>query len=297
MNWDDIRIFTAVARTRRMDLAARKLGIDASTVGRRVARLQASLGVTLFEQSRLDQVLTEIGRRLFDYAEDMERAALAATGKLTGKAGELSGFVRVSVSEGFGTWILARHLRAFHDCHPAITVDVVSSGGFLSPSRHEADVAIMLARPPRGPLIVRRLADYGLGLYAAKSYLGRHGIPHTVENLREHTLIGYIPELIQVPQQRLIEEISAGLTPKIRSTSINAQAAMVSSGAGIGVLPCFIGEQLPRASAVLPSIVRLERCFWLVVHKDVRHFARVDAFVTWIDEVFQQDRRLIVGPR
>lgn len=296
MNWDDVKIFVAAARTHRMDLAARKLGLDASTVGRRISRLEISLGVTLFEQSRRGHILTESGRRLLDYAEEMERSALAAAETLTGATGALTGFVRASVSEAFGTWILARHLPAFHERHPGITIDIVSSGGFLSPSKREADVALMLARPLRGPLVVRRMTDYRLGLYAAESYLQGRSDPQSLDDLAEHTLIGFIPDLVQVPQQRLIEELSTSLTPKIRSTSINAQAAMVRAGAGIGVLPRFIGEQMPGVSAVLPDIVRLQRTFWLVVHKDVRHVARIDLFVKWIDEIFRRERDLIVGP-
>lgn len=241
-------------------------------------------------------MLTESGQRLLEYAEDMERSALAATGTLAGTSGALTGFVRASVSEAFGTWILARHLPTFHERHPGIVIDVVSSGGFLSPSKREADVAIMLARPPRGPLLVRRLTDYGLGLFAAEDYLQRRGTPYTMDDLADHTLISFVPDLVQVPQQRLIEEFSSSLTPKIRSTSINAQSAMVGAGAGIGVLPHFIGTQMPGVRSVLSDAVRLKRTFWLVVHKDVRRIARIDLFVNWIDEIFRRERKLIVGP-
>lgn len=296
MNWDDLKVFLAAARTNRMDLAAQHLAIDPSTVGRRVSRLEAALGATLFEQSRTGHSLTESGRRLLDYAEGMEQSALAASGDLTGKTGALTGYVRVSVSEAFGTWILARHLPEFHSRFPGITVDVVSSGGFLSPSKREADIAIMLARPARGPLITRKIIDYRLGLYAATSYLERRGVPLHPDELKGHTLVGFIPDLIQVPEQRLFEEFSSSLTPALRSTSINTQTAIVSAGGGIGVLPHFIGEQLAGVAAVLPEAVRIKRAFWQVVHKDVRRVARVDAFVKWMDEVFRRDHALITGP-
>lgn len=277
-----------------MDLAARQLRIDPATVGRRISRLETSLGVTLFEQSRQGHSLTESGKKLLESAESIERVAGSVTGDLTGEHGSLTGFVRISVSEAFGTWILARHLPDFQARHPGVTVDIIASGGFLSPSKREADIAIMLARPSRGPLIAKRLTDYLLGLYAARTYLDLRGVPADIDDLKNHSLVGFIPDLIQVPEQRLIEEVSPTLTPVVRSTSINAQTALVVAGAGIGVLPQFIGLQL-GLQPVLPDAVRLKRTFWLVVHKDVRRIARIDAFVEWLGEVFRRDYDLIAG--
>lgn len=293
MNWDDLKVFLAAARTNRMETAARQLKIDPATVGRRVARLEGALGVTLFEQSRMGHSLTESGRWLLECGEGIERLALSAVGELKGEHAALTGNVRVSVSEAFGSWILARHLPKFQKRHPGITVDIMASGGFMSPSKREADIAIMLARPSRGPLVAKRLTDYRLGLYAANAYLEERGIPVDVDGLRDHAIVGFIPDLIHVPEQRLLEEFATWLSPVVRSSSINAQTACIVAGAGIGVLPNFIGAQLPGLAQVLPELVRLKRTFWLVVHKDVRKVARIDAFVTWLGEVFQADHELI----
>lgn len=225
----------------------------------------------------------------------MEHCAINAAGEAIGEIGALTGYIRISVSEAFGTWILARHLPEFMQRHPAVTVDLVASGGFLSPSKREADIAIMLARPARGPLLARRLCDYRLGLYASDDYLTRAGTPATIEALGAHMLVGFVPDLIQVPQQRLYDEIPGNLVPSIRSTSINAQAALVSAGAGIGILPRFVGETIAGASPVLPEMVQLKRTFWLVVHKDVRKLARVDVFLNWLIDVFRKELSLIAG--
>lgn len=295
MNWDDLRVFLAVARLGRHDLAARQLGLAGATVGRKMARLENAVGATLLEQARTGYVLTETGRQLLEQAEGMERCASAVVTDQVGSAQALTGYVRISASEAFGTWILARRLHEFSSLQPSLTIDLVASGGFLSPSRREADIAIMLARPARGPLVARRLTDYTLGFYAAASYLSRVGVPQTIDHLSEHNLVGFIPDLVQVPQQRLYEEVSANLTPSIRSTSINAQAALVSAGSGIGILPRFVGERLPDVVVVLEREVRLTRTFWLVVHKDVRRLARVDAFVNWLVEVFREEAPLLKG--
>jgi DNA-binding transcriptional LysR family regulator len=225
----------------------------------------------------------------------MERAALAAAGASTGSDGTPAGFLRVSVSEGFGSWILGRHLHEFHAKYPMLTVDLVASGGFLSPTKREAEVAVMLARPARGPLIVRRLAEYRLGLYAAEEYLQRRGAPSSIGALVDHTLVGFVPDLIQVPEQRLFEELGSNLAPTLRSTSINAQASLVGAGAGIGLLPRFVGAQLPGVVPVLEDVVTLRRGFWLVVHEDLRRSARIDAFIRWLDDIVQRNAQLIKG--
>lgn len=285
MNWDDLRIFLAVARAGRLEPAGHAAGVDSSTVSRRVARLEAELGVTLFEHGRNGHQLTSAGLQLLGHAEDAERAALAARERLTGSEGR----IRVSVSEGFGTFVIARRLSEFHARHPGIAVELVASAGFLSPSRREADLAVMLARPTQGPLIARRLTDYGLGLYATPAYLAASGAPGDVAALSGHALVGYVPDLIYADELRYLQEIAPGLEAKLCSSSIGAQASMVRSGAGIGVLPHFIARQMPDLLPVLAPQVDIRRTFWLVVHRDARQLARVDAFIRWLVELAESE--------
>jgi len=296
MEWDDLRVFLAVARLGRMDLAATQLEIDPSTVGRRVARLEATLGARLFEQGRVGRTLTEMGHRLLGHVEKMEQSALLARGQVTGDDDSYTGSVRLNVSEGFGTWVLPRHLAAFHRAHPRITIEVAASGGFLSPTKREADIAIMLARPTRGPLIVRKLTDYRLCLYASPAYLDANGCPGNVAALAHHSLVGYIPDLVNAPQQHLLEEATGGLRGNVRSSSINAQTSLIVAGVGIGVLPRFIGDQIETIRPVLTDEVVLTRTFWLVVHKSARPTAHIDEFIRWINDVVRKDHRLLTGP-
>lgn len=174
-DWDDLRVFVTVARMRRIAPAARALGIDATTISRRLSRLAQALDAELFEQVGSERVLTHRGVALFRHAESIEGEALAAAAEVKGERESLSGHVRISVAEGFGTFILAPALPSFHARHPGIHLDIVSASGFLNPSKREADMAVMLARPQRGNLSVQRLADYRLHLYAAPSYLARAG--------------------------------------------------------------------------------------------------------------------------
>ena len=294
MNWDDLRIFLALARSGTLAGASRSVGQNASTVGRRVTRLEAALSVVLFEHSAAGHVLTEGGHRLLAQAEAVEAGARAVEQQVEGGPG-LGGTIRVSVSEGFGTGFVAPRLAGFAARHPGIAIDLVASTGFLNPSRREADVAIMLARPRGGPLIAAKLTDYGLGVYAAAGFIDANGAVDDIESLTRHRLIGYVPDLIYAPELRYLVEVDERLEPAIRSSSIVAQSQLIANGAGCGILPCFLGDTTPGLVRLLRRDIAIERRFWIVVHRDMRRVARVDAFITWLRDAVGQAQDLLLG--
>lgn len=283
MNWDDLRFFLSVARMGQMGRAAPLLGADPTTVSRRIRRLEADLGEVLFKQDRDGQRLTAAGRALLLRAEEMERCA-NAIGEGSSGEGRASGILRVSVSEGFGTWIIARHLQEFAARHPDITIDLTASSGFLNPSKRETDIAILLARPRKGPLLTRKLTDYTLGLYGARHYLDRVGGVAGLAALGNHRIIGYIPDQIYAPELDYLAELSPGLEANLRSSSINAQHHICHAGAGLAILPDFIGGQDGELRRVLPDFT-LHRAFWIAIHQDVRNLARVSLFNDWLTEL------------
>lgn len=276
-DWDDLRVFLAVARARRIAPAARTLSVDPTTIGRRLARLSEEMGTQLFETVGGERLLTERGQALFARAEAIESAALAAIGEVTGDSRSLSGQVRLSVAEGFATWVLAPALPEFHRTHPDIQLDLITASGFLNPSKREADMAVMLARPRSGKLVAAKLSDYRLRLYAARSYIAAHGRPARIEALKAHSLISYIPEFIYSPELDYLGEIGAGLEPGLRSTSINIQHRLIAGGAGIGVLPAFIGDRDAALEPLFADEREIRRSFWLVTHADTRGLARIEA--------------------
>lgn len=283
-DWDDLRVFLAVARARKVAPAARALGIDATTIARRLARLEKALGAELFELGVGERTLTARGQELLGHAEAAESAALAAMEDAQGQEHRLAGQVRLSVAEGFGTWVLAPGMGDFNRRHPGIRLDLITASGFLNPSKREADMAVMLARPQRGRLLVRRLGDYRLHLYASPDYLARAGRPGRAAQLRDHTLIGYVPEFIFSPELDYLDEVEAGLEATLRSTSIIMQQRMIAEGAGIGVLPDFIGRRDPALVQLMPDQVEIVRSFWLVMHGDLRKLARIAAVAQWLQE-------------
>ena len=294
-DWNDFQAFLAIARAGQLARAAQMLGVDPTTMGRRLRRLETRTGTTLFEQTREGQILTEAGERMLAEVEAMEQAAARIAESAAGEAGP-SGLLRVSLSEGFGTWFVARYLREFTRSHPRLVVDIVASSGFLSPSKREADLAVTLSRPRAGPVIAGKLSDYSLRLYASRDYLDQFGVPQRAADLAAgHALVGYIPELVYAPELRYLDEIHPGLAATVRSSSINAQHRLVAAGTGLGVLPCFIGDYDPALVPVLPER-RIKRSFWLVTHKDTHSLARVRAFKDWLTGLVAQQRgRLLPG--
>jgi DNA-binding transcriptional LysR family regulator len=297
MNWDDLRLFIAVARAERLGAAAAIVGQDATTVSRRLKRLEQTLEQRLFEHTPSGHVLTDHGTRLLEQAERMEAAALGIERNSGDGGAEIAGAIRLSVSEGFGTRIIAPRLREFTAQHPRVQIDLIASSGVLNPSRREADLAVMLARPKAGPLVTRRLTDYRLGLYATLAYLDAASPLAEPAHLIRHILVGYVPDQIYAPELRYLAEIDARLEPGIRSTSIAAQAEIIASGAGCGILPCFMGDAVPGLVRILPEAIDIERTFWLVVPRDLRGIARIDRFVGWLAETTGSLREMLLGLR
>lgn len=289
MHWDDLRIFLAAARSRTLSDAARKLGVDATTVGRRLERLSGDLKTTLFEATPAGLTLTSHGERLLVQAEAVEQSIAVASDTLTGERSRLRGLVRISISEGLATWVVARHLPEFRSLHPDISLELVTTNGFLNPSKREADLAITLARPARGHLIASKLADYRLGLFASKAYLARHGAPESGEEIGRHPVIGYTPDFIYADELRYLGEIGSRIEPSLSSSSINVQQAMIHAASGIGVLPLFIGRQDEALVRILEGSAEIQRSFWLVVHKDSRHVARIAAVIDWLKQLVPKE--------
>lgn len=291
-DWNDYRAFIVVAQTGQIARAAKKMGVDATTVGRRIRRLEGQIGYTLFEQTREGQAITQAGEKLLNAIEVMAAAADAVQPTAPRGSG-LSGTLRISVSEGFGSWFLTRHVPQFVERYPELQLEIVASSGFLSPSKREADIAVVLSRPKAGHVIAQKLSSYQLRLYASKSYLARNGQPARLKELgKEHHLIGYIPDLLYAPELNYLDDLVPGLTPDIRSSSIIAQHRLVAVGAGIGVLPCFIGDMDDTLTSIFPE-TSISRNFWLVTHKDNRSLERIKAGKNWLLQITRQNADLL----
>ena len=275
-DWDDARVFAEAARSGTLGRASDRLGMDAATVGRRVARLETALKATLVVRDRSGLRLTAAGAQFLKSIEAAEHAL--HEGEQAVRPDTVSGTVRISTSEGFGTAILAPALPRLLREGRGIRIELAANSGFLSPSSREVDLAITLSQPDAARLVTTPLTDYQLALYAHPDYLAAHGTPESIAALGQHVMTGYVEDLIYAPELNYLGEVSAGLHARLASSSIRAQQEIIGSGGAIGVLPCFMADGLVR---ILPQVL-LQRRFWLSIHRDLADTARIRTVTRWI---------------
>ncbi|WP_027015597.1 LysR family transcriptional regulator [Comamonas composti] len=281
MDWDHLRFFAELARSGSMAAAARRLGVEHTTVSRRIQALEKQLGAVLFAREVGQWRLTEGGRQLLHVAEAMQQAVdgLERMPLSAGGAQGPAGLVRVGATEGFGTQMLAPRLAQLTQRYPLLSIDLLALPRLLHLSRREADIVISLERPTRGSAVLTKLADYRLFLYGQREYLARKPLVASTEDLRHHSFIHYVDDLLFTRELQLLSTVFQPERFVFRSTSITAQYEAVRAGAGLAVLPAFIADKDPVLSRVLPAEARFTRTFWMSMPSDARQVPRIE--VTW----------------
>jgi len=291
VNWDDLRYFVVVARTNQFLAAARQLRVNHATVARRISALEETLGTKLFVRRTTGCDLTSEGEALLHRMETVEMSIAAARTELGGTDAVLAGTVRIGAPDGFGVAFLAPRLGKFRELYPELKLQLVPVPRSFSLSKREADIAITTARPTEGRLIARKLVDYRLSLYASRSYIARHGAPHVASELKAHTLIGYVEDLIFTQSLNFAREIWKDWEADIAISTAVGQTEAVRGGAGIGILHDFIARQIDDLVPVLPELF-IERSYWMVVHEDYHALTRVTAVADFICQQVAADRQI-----
>jgi DNA-binding transcriptional LysR family regulator len=281
-DWDDLRFFLAVARVGRLTVAARRLGADHATVSRRITALEDALKAKLFERRPQGYALTEHGERLLSKAEAIETQALAVSSEIGGADLALSGTVRIGAPDGFGTMFLAPRTASLAQQYPDLELQIVAMPRLLSLSKREADIAISLAPPKEGKIVARRLTDYRLGVFATQEYLDANKPINEPDDLQDHTVIGYIDDLIFTPELDYLDEVSKGMRAKLQSSSLVAQMKAALAGAGVCVLPYFVAAADSRLIQIMPEKATFTRSYWLIVHADLKDIARIRATMDFL---------------
>jgi DNA-binding transcriptional LysR family regulator len=293
MNWDDVRIFLAVARAGQILGAARRLELNHATVSRRIAALERALGAKLFRRLTTGSELTEEGERFLNVAERIEADMIAARAEIAGESDEIAGVVRIGAPDGFGVAFLAPRLGALTERHPGLSIQLVPVPRSFSLSRREADIAITVERPTEGRLVAGKLVDYTLSLYASRDYAERYGLPRSVADLKQHRLIGYVPDLLISLSLDYGPEIMPDWQASFAVSSALGQVEAVRSGAGIGILHTFIARA--HEDLVLVAIAPpIRRGYWLVYHETVRPLRRVQAVSAFIATAVEAERARFV---
>lgn len=295
MEWDNLRYFLELSRAGKLTVAARRLGVDHTTVSRRVQALEKSMDTPLFIRAAAGYSLTEAGRNLVPRAEAMESAFSAIERSHPGHKDSLSGQVRIGVTEGYGTVMLAPQLAEFTRRYPNLGVDLLAAPRMVQLSRREADIVITLERPERGPFIITKLTDYTLRLYASTDYLQQHAAIRSREDLRVHGFVSYIDDLLFSKELLFLDEIGKPGHVPLRSTSILAQQQATVAGAGIAMLPSFSADADPRLQRVLDEEVRFTRTFWMLMPIELKDIARMRAAWDFLREMAQAHQAVLMG--
>ncbi len=293
MNWDDVRIFLAVARAGQILGAARRLELNHATVSRRVVALEEALNTKLFRRLTTGSELTPAGERFLEVAERMEADMISARAEIAGEGDAVSGTVRIGAPDGIGVAFLASRLGALTAMHRDLKIQLVPVPRTFSLSRREADIAITVERPSEGRLVAGKLVDYTLGLFASRAYAQEHGLPQTVAELSNHRLVGYVPDLVVSPSLDYAAEFSPDWNAGFSISSSLGQVEAVRAGAGIGMLHTFIARSQPELVPV-PAAKPIRRAYWLVYHESVRPLRRIQTVAGYITKAVEAERALFV---
>lgn len=296
LNWDDLRFFLEVARSGTASGAARRLGVDYTTVSRRIRALEQALGALLFEKSRsAGFVLTVEGQHLLGHAETLESTLQAACEQVSGTRLGLSGHLRIACTEAFGSCFITPQLSRFLERYPHISMDVLPVPHFVSLSRREADLAITLERPERGPYVCSKLCDYRLRLYATPAYLEANGPIRSRDDLARHSFVSYVDDLAFSSKLLYLQDLLPGAHSRLRSTSVIAQYQAALQGRALAILPCFLAGPDPRLCEVLEGEVEVIRQFWVYYSEDLRKLKRITLLADYLRACAELNRPLLMG--
>lgn len=289
-HWDDLRFFLAVARRGSIRGAAITLGVNHSTVSRRIDAFEKKLDVRLFERFPSGYFLTQAGEEILQSAERIEGEVAAVDRQVAGRDTRLSGLLRVTLHDSLAQMLLMPDLAAFCQLFPEIELELVISHSMADLARREADIAIRITKDPPDNLVGRRILKFATAIYASDDYLAQHD---AAADSRYLTWIGWSD---LVPDPQWVRESPYPQAPARNHISNPlAQLAAAKAGMGLSMLPCFMGDTEPTLRRLPPAKVILNRDIWLLTHEDLRHTARVQRFLDFMAKAILAKRDLLEG--
>ncbi|WP_194726760.1 LysR family transcriptional regulator [Noviherbaspirillum malthae] len=286
--WNDLGVFLAVARLGTISLAGERLGMEHSTVSRRIDRLEAKLGVVLFDRRRSGYSLTDAGRVLIPHAEAMENALLAAVEESSGKAETIEGSVRVGTPEAFGINVLATSLVPLRQKHPRLHIELMAQPQFPSLVTREVEILVTLDPPEMGRYKVARLAEVDYFLYCSPSYRDSHPPIWQLSDVIQHEFVDYIHNGAVTDRYRVLEELTPNPKRSFTATSVLAQRAAAAAGMGLVLLTPYVALQSTDLISIFPDQPLMTRSLWIAAPEDLlkikRHRLVWDHIRTLIDQ-------------
>jgi len=291
--WDDLRYFLAFARAGSMQAAATALGVNQSTVQRRIAELEGQIGRQLVERHLSGYRLTGLGEELRPAAEDVEAAVATFERHLAACDKGLTGTVRLTCGSSVADRLRRTPLiDTFHTRYPGLRVELVISDRHLDLSKGEADIAIRLGEPRDEALVCRKIADASWSVYASRAYVERHGRPDDPEGIKDHLLVDCDGSIANYPGARWLRSVAPHATVATRSDHWQGLVLAVKAGAGLAALPRFQGDNESELVRVIDNI-GLVMPYYLLMHRDMQQTPRVRAFADFVASEIKSFRALV----
>lgn len=277
-NPDDLLVLLAVARTGRFTTAAESLGLNHTTISRRISALETALSGRVLSRTAGGWELTDLGTRAVRAAENVE-AALDLLSGPTEADRPLSGVVRLSATDGFSAFIAAPAVAALQRRHPLLRVEIVTVTRQALQHRSGLDVEVVVGRPQAHRAEAFELGRYTLGMYASREYLERNGTPASVAELVEHPLVYFVDSMLQVDDLDAPRRRVPTMRGALSSTNVFVQIEATRVGGGIGLLPCFMADRHDDLVRLLPTEFAEELPYWLVLRPEAQRQPVISAVV------------------
>jgi len=292
LDWDDLKVFLAVARTGNLAQTAKLLRVDHSTVSRRVAQLETALGYGVFERSRTGFRINDLGERLLARAEVIESEIIGISADVQDEVSSAAGTVKLATMEGIGSLYLAPrmvHLKAFA---PKLKMELITSPQVIHVNRREADLFLSFFKPSGQGLVSQKIGVFKLHLYAHPDYISsKGGAPRSEVELRDYEFITYIEDLIQVDSVRWLRDVIDDVTSIFNSNSMIAQMMAAAGGLGVVLLPKFAVHEGSPLVPIMPGTMSTTREIWLNVHQDLQFAPRIKTVVSFLKQQIDKDIR------
>ena len=290
--WTDLQHVLAVADAGSVAKGARALGVNHTTVLRRVAACERALGVKLFVRSPAGYALTASGEEIASAARAMHETVLAIERTVAGRDLRLTGTVRVTTTDTLAHSLMPAALASFTAAHPAIALELTTTNVMVSLTRRDADIAVRPTSSPPPNLVGRRIAEVAIALYAAPSYLAR--VPAR-RALDKHAWLAPDDSLASTTIAQWLRTELAGITPVLRADTLTSLAHAAAAGLGIAALPCYLADRLPSLARVRGPIPAMATELWVLTHADLRNTARLRALTDHLAAALGAQRALLEG--
>jgi DNA-binding transcriptional LysR family regulator len=293
--WEELRYFLAVAKSRNLSKAAKTLGVNHSTVFRRMATLEKSLGVRLVERMADGYVLTGAGEEMLASLTQIDEEITSLHLRLRGQDHQLTGVIRVTTSDALAQKFLQTYFPGFRKQYPDIHIELITSNSFFNLSKREADVALRPTRNPSEGLVGRKLCIISWALYGSKKYLRRRGRPATPGEMAQYEIISTDESLSHIAAIRWLKSYVPDEAIVLSCSSVTPMFTAATAGLGLCPLPCWMGDVEPSLIQIFPPLRENASELWLLTHRDLRHTARIRVFMDYMGAVISKDRPLFEG--